>query len=167
MPSWVGATTVKTLLVMRHAKSDWTADFSADHDRPLNQRGTTAARHMGRLLAEKGLVPDLVMSSTAVRARATAELAIEAGGWPSPLMLVPEFYGTGPGKVLEHAAGAGEANTLLIVGHQPTWGGVVQWLTGERIEVKTATVAVVEVDLTDWSSLPSSRGRLTAVLHPR
>ncbi len=68
---------MKTLLLMRHAKSDWDADYESDHDRPLNDRGLKSARLMGRVLADEGLVPDLIISSTALRARTTAELATE------------------------------------------------------------------------------------------
>ena len=70
---------MKTLLVMRHAKSDWGAPLGDDHERPLADRGVKAARRMGCFLTDSGSVPQLVISSTAVRARTTAELAAEPG----------------------------------------------------------------------------------------
>lgn len=152
---------------MRHAKSDWNTDFVADHDRPLNQRGVDAARHMGRLIAEMGLIPDLVMSSPAVRARTTAELAIESGEWESRLLLAPGFYGSGADTVLEIASGAGDVGTLMIVGHQPTWGAIIRRLTDEQVEVKTATVAVVSLPISRWSGLLAASGALAGIHHPR
>ena len=64
---------MKTLLLMRHAKSSWSEPGLADHDRPLNKRGKQAAPEMGKLLRKEGLVPDLILCSTARRSRQTAE----------------------------------------------------------------------------------------------
>jgi phosphohistidine phosphatase len=157
---------MRTLLLMRHAKSDWEADYGPDHDRPLNKRGTNSARLMGRVLAARGLVPDLIISSTATRARTTAELAMEAGGWDAELCLDPALYESGPQGVLEASASAPEVSRLMLVGHQPTWSMVAQRLTGEPVEMKTATVAVIEFDLDSWSALPGASGTLVGLLNP-
>lgn len=156
-----------TLLLMRHAKSDWGADYGLDHDRPLNERGIRSARVMGGVLADEGLVPALVISSTAVRARSTAELAIEAGGWESRLTLEPGLYGTSPDAVIELAAGAPVVERLMLVGHQPTWSMLVRELTGDMADMRTATVAVVDVEGEDWSVLAARNGRLARILQPR
>jgi len=158
---------MKTLLLMRHAKSDWDADYGPDHDRPLNDRGLRSARIMGRVLADEGLVPDLIISSTAVRARRTAELAIDAGGWDTHLVLDRSLYDEGPRGVLEAGASAPDVDTVMLVGHQPTWSMLVSTLTGERAEMKTATVAVIELDLDSWADLPGASGELTRVLEAR
>jgi phosphohistidine phosphatase len=157
---------LKTLLVMRHAKSDWAADFGTDHERPLNPRGLASARHMGRLVSDLSLIPDLVISSTAVRARTTAELAIESGGWESPLVLEPAFYGSRPETVLEIASATDDVGTLMIVGHQPTWGMIIHHLTGEQVEVKTATLVNVSLPMTVWSELPETSGVLASIHDP-
>jgi len=158
---------VPTLLLMRHAKSDWDADYGRDHDRPLNERGVRSARIMGEVLADEGLAPALVISSTALRARSTAELAIEAGTWQSRLILEPGLYGTSPDAVIELAAGSPGVERLMLVGHQPTWSMLVRALTGEIADMKTATVAVVEVMGEGWSALAERNGSLSRVLQPR
>ena len=158
---------MKTLLLMRHAKSDWDADYGSDHERPLNERGLRSARLMGRVLAKEGLVPDLIISSTAVRARKTAELAIEAGGWNSEMRLDRSLYDEGPRGVLAVGASASDVDGLMLVGHQPTWAMLVSALTGERAEMKTAAVAVIEMDIESWADLPDASGTLTRVLEPR
>jgi phosphohistidine phosphatase len=158
---------MKTLLLMRHAKSDWDADYGTDHDRPLNDRGLRSARLMGRVLADEGLVPDLIISSTAVRARRTAELAIEAGDWDTELLLDRSLYDEGTREVLETGALAADVGSVMLVGHQPTWSMLVSALTGERADMKTATVAVIELDLDSWAQLPGASGKLTRVLEPR
>ncbi len=160
---------MKRLLVMRHAKSDWSAGVSLDHDRPLNRRGTKAARRMGRLLTEIDEVPELTITSSAVRARHTAELAAEAGAWGTPVEVEPDLYGTSVEGTLAVVAGAAESvDRLMIVGHQPTWGGVVFALTGASVQMKTATVAIVELMLgRSWESVEPPMGELAALLQPR
>jgi phosphohistidine phosphatase len=122
---------------------------------------------MGRVLADEGLVPDLIISSTAVRARTTAELAIEAGDWDTELVLDRSLYDEGPRGVLEAGASAPDVSSVMLVGHQPTWSMLVSALTGERADMKTATVAVIELDLDSWAELPGAAGKLTRVLEPR
>jgi phosphohistidine phosphatase len=158
---------MKTLLLMRHAKSDWDAEYGSDHDRPLSERGTKSAKLMGRVLAEEGLEPGQVISSTALRARSTAELAIAAGKWHSGLALDRALYEEGPKGVLSAAASSPEVSSLMLVGHQPTWSMLVAALTGESAEMKTATVAVVDLDLEAWAGLPEATGELKRVLQPR
>lgn len=158
--------TLKTLLVLRHAKSDWNAQYGSDHDRPLNPRGVEAAARVGSLVSDLGLVPDLVISSTALRARATAELAIEAGGWETVLELTPDFYHSGVDGTLDVVSRVDAADRLMIVGHQPTWGLLVVHLTGVPAEIKTATLAVVALPLSAWDQIGDTPARLVGLHHP-
>jgi phosphohistidine phosphatase len=152
---------------MRHAKSDWDADYGSDHDRPLNERGVRNARSMGRVLSAQGLEPQVVISSTALRAKTTAQLAIEEGGWEAELRLDATLYESGPEDVLGVGASAPEVSRLMMVGHQPTWSMLVAELTGERVDMKTATVAVIELDMESWSGLRLGKGTLSRVLDPK
>jgi phosphohistidine phosphatase len=158
---------MKTLLLMRHAKSDWSAEYGRDHDRPLNDRGVRSAEAMGRLLRDEDQMPELVITSTAVRARTTAELASRAGDWECEIVLEPRLYGSGADAVVMVAAAAPPVSRLMLVGHQPTWSTLASVLTGERVDMKTATVAVTRFDMGDWSDLPSVRGEVVAVYQPR
>lgn len=160
---------MKRLLVMRHAKSDWSAGALRDHDRPLNARGTAAAKRMGTLLTEIGQAPQLVVSSSAVRARRTAELAAAAGAWDAALEIEPDLYGTSAGGALRRiGATADDIERLMIVGHQPAWGAVVAELTGGAVQMKTATVAIIDLMLgRTWASDEPLYGELVALLQPR
>jgi phosphohistidine phosphatase len=156
------------LMLMRHGKSDWDTDATDDHSRPLNARGKQSADRMGHVLRELGIMPDLVVASTATRARSTAELARLSGGWASRLVLENELYGADVAQTLEVAARYGDASArILLVGHQPTWSMVVSHLTGARVEMRTATVADIEVHTDGWTEVPHSRGALVALLQPR
>ena len=84
------------LILLRHAKSDWGAGFVTDRDRPLARRGEKAAYAMGRALTLAGKMPDLVISSPAVRAETTARLAAQAGEWPARIDLDERLYGASP-----------------------------------------------------------------------
>ncbi|HEX6287347.1 MAG TPA: histidine phosphatase family protein [Acidimicrobiia bacterium] len=158
---------MRQLLLMRHAKSDWSADYSTDHDRPLNDRGVRSARAMGRVLRDNDQVPDLVVTSSATRAKTTAQLAADAGAWESEIVVDSRLYGAGADSVVEMATEFGETKRLMLVGHQPTWSIVVSLLTGESVEMKTATVAVLRFDLSAWSELPGATGEVEKVFQPR
>ncbi|MFV1960618.1 MAG: histidine phosphatase family protein [Acidimicrobiia bacterium] len=152
---------------MRHAKSDWDASYGGDHDRPLNERGVRSARLMGRLVAGADLIPALVICSTAIRARATAQLAAESGAWGGSIDLEPGFYGTGPDTVLTLASDAPDVERLMLVGHQPTWSMLLQRLTGARADMKTASVAVIDLMIETWAELETAQGILASLHHPR
>ena len=158
---------MKTLLVMRHAKSDWDAEYKSDHDRPLNDRGVRSARVIGRVLARDRAQPNLVITSSALRARSTAELAMEAGGWGAGMQIEPDLYGGGPDTAIQVAAGAQDPPRLMLVGHQPTWSMLVSMLTDRIVEMKTATVAVIAFDIDSWSELPGVTGEIETVYQPR
>jgi len=122
---------------------------------------------MGRVLAAHGLEPQVVISSTALRAKTTAQLAIEEGGWEAELRLDATLYESGPADVLGVGASAPEVSRLMMVGHQPTWSMMVAELTGERVEMKTATVAVIELEMDSWAGLRLGKGTLSRVLDPK
>lgn len=157
----------KTLLLMRHGKSDWEADYESDHERPLNERGIRSARLMGRLLSGLDLIPDLVLTSTATRARDTAWLAIAAGGWDTPIVEEPGLYGGSPASVLAVGSRTENAERLMLIGHEPTWSELVRHLTGRSTVVKTTTVAVIELPIDNWADLPQAKGVMVALHHPR
>ena len=154
------------LLVMRHAKSDWTTN-TADHQRPLNKRGIKSARRMGELLSEFDLVPDLVITSTAVRAATTAKLAAESGNWDCAIQETDDFYETTVDVVLNELRHLpDEIENCLIIGHDTTWSRMVQVLTGANAAMRTATVAVIDIG-GPWAKIGNLSGELVALLQPR
>jgi phosphohistidine phosphatase len=143
------------LLIMRHAKSDWGVGLASDRERPLAPRGVKAAKRMGKFLSKVDAVPDLILSSPAVRARTTAELANKAGRWAAPMEIVPTFYGGGWTDVVEAVLAAGDgAERILVTGHEPTWSGLVSVLTGgSLVAMPTAAVAFIAVIGNSWTRL--------------
>ncbi|RMH19265.1 MAG: histidine phosphatase family protein [Acidobacteria bacterium] len=160
---------MKTLLVLRHAKSDWHADSGGDHDRPLNPRGRRAARAVGRFLSAAGVAPQQVVSSSAVRARHTAELAAEAGAWHARLEITRKLYDASPGTVIDAVQHADDdVEVLLVAGHEPTSSALVSTLIGGgRLRLPTAAAACVELSVSHWRELAPGRGHLRWLITPK
>ena len=132
---------MKTLLVLRHAKSSWDDPALGDHERPLNKRGRRDAPRMGELVREHGLIPDVVISSDAVRARLTAEAVVEAARYAGEILVDHHLYMASPADILSRLRTVREkAETVMIVGHNPGLEELVAQLTGERPDLPTAAL---------------------------
>ncbi len=158
---------MKRLILFRHGKSDWHAPHGSDHERPLNARGTKAAEAMGRLLARADLVPDHVITSSAVRAKTTIDLARSAGSWDCPVEESDLLYGTTSREALAVATEApDDAQSLMLVGHEPTWSQLAHHLVGGHVVVKTGTVVGIDLPIDSWRQV-NTRGSLAFLLQPR
>jgi len=134
------------LIVFRHGKSDRDNPHPRDHARELKERGRENARQMGGFLARARQVPRLVLSSTAVRARTTAELAASAGEWEAELRFLDDLYDRPLARVIEVlAAGMEEAGSVMMVGHEPTCSALIAHLVGGK-PPPFPTAAMARVD---------------------
>lgn len=160
---------MRSLLVLRHAKSDWAAGAQADVDRPLNDRGRAAARLVGQFLAASDQVPDAVVCSPAVRTRTTLELAMEAGGWVRPTRIAEALYGEGVAAAVNEVRTEDDQHgSLLVVGHQPTWQELVQRsMGGGRVAFPTAALARLDFDVDAWRSVQPGEGVLRFLVPPK
>jgi len=160
---------MKRIYLLRHAKSDWSADFDADHDRPLNERGRGAAQQMGRFLTAIEQAPDLVVASSAVRARDTVELAMSSGAWSCPVEVTRDLYVASPSAVMQlvHMQVSAQ-DRLLLVGHQPTWSELASALIGGgHVKMPTAALARIDFDVDGWAEVEFGAGTLTWVITPK
>ncbi len=160
----------RTLLIVRHGKSAWDKTGVPDHDRALTKRGKHDAKRMGQELQARGLVPDVVLTSTALRARDTAQRMARAGDFHAEVIEEAPLYGGEEEEVLGMLAALGpEVETAMIVGHNPLFEDLLALLTGERATLTTANVAVVTFPIDDWHQLVTERprGRLTLLLQPQ
>ncbi|GAA3793619.1 SixA phosphatase family protein [Streptomyces chiangmaiensis] len=164
------------LVVLRHAKSAWPVGVS-DHERPLAPRGRRDAPAAGRALAESDWLPDLVLCSTAVRARQTWELASAQWGTPPAVRLDPRLYAADVPELLEsvHQVPT-EVQTLLLIGHNPGLAELILELAGEglddtmdrvRAKFPTSAIAVLSWHGGTWHSLAPRMALLTDVIVPR
>ncbi len=157
-------------MLLRHAKSSWKDSSIVDHDRPLNKRGKKAAPQMGRLLSAEGLVPDLILSSTARRARETAEAVAKSSSYEGPIELLESFYLAAAGQLLSEAQSRTPDSVvrLLLVAHNPGMEDLVEILSGSRETLPTAALAVFEVGIERWRALqPGVETKLISVYRPK
>ena len=112
---------MRSLIIFRHGKSDWDAVYDRDHDRPLSKRGVKASKKMGQYLKKIKQIPEIVISSSALRAKATAKLALEHGSWCSELTIETKIYG-GTSETLINIIQSTENKykSICLVGHEPT-----------------------------------------------
>lgn len=159
---------MKTLYVLRHAKSSWGDADLPDFDRPLNERGLKAAPLMGGVIKTNGFEPDVIVSSSAKRARETAALVKEAAGIASKIQFDERIYEASLARLLEViAAQSGNAHSILLVGHNPGLENLVRFLTGESQAMPTAALAVVDLETENWNDLTSGAGTLRVLIRPK
>jgi phosphohistidine phosphatase len=147
---------VKTLHLLRHAKSDWSTEVD-DHDRPLNRRGRRARQVVARHV--EGWDVDVVVCSTARRTRETAEPVAAALG--CRVVPEPRLYAASPGLVLDvvHELPEGDG-TALLVGHNPSMEEVTALLCGASPRYPTAALGTVRLDVERWVDAGPGRGTL-------
>ena len=159
---------MKTLLLMRHAKSSWADPTQPDFERPLNERGRTAAPLMGRFLRRQSLQPDAVVCSPAARARETATLALDAAGFDTAVRYEARIYEASAARLLAVVNEIAEpAATALLVGHNPGLEEFVRLLTGAQERMPTAAVACVALDTPAWREVKPHGGRLAWLVRPK
>jgi phosphohistidine phosphatase len=145
---------LKTILILRHAKSSWSNPGLADIDRPLNKRGKRDAPRMGALINEHDIVPDLILSSPARRARKTAQAVSKNCSYDGEIDTVPDFYPGDPYTFIETLMLLPEEyQSVMIVAHNPGLEGLLYVLTGESARMPTSALAQVELPLDTWRDL--------------
>ncbi|HEY8894994.1 MAG TPA: histidine phosphatase family protein [Niastella sp.] len=145
---------MKSVIIIRHAKSSWDNVGESDFDRPLNDRGKEDAPKMANRLLERKVSIDAFISSSAKRARKTAALFIkEFNGDKEDILLVPELYLAGPDAFYDAIAKAPpSAKTIALFGHNPGITEFANDLTDVRIDdMPTCAIFAVKADIKNWS----------------
>ena len=160
---------MRKFFILRHAKSDWEASYGVDHDRPLAQRGRQASDLMGRFLARIEQVPELAVTSSAIRARRTLERAAAAGDWACPIDVDPLLYEGPPDAILTWLGEQDDSiRSLLISSHEPTCSDVASLLIGDaNIGFPTAAIARIDIEVHRWSQVATGRGELRWLVSPK
>jgi phosphohistidine phosphatase len=157
------------LIVFRHSKSDWSADYGgSDMDRPLAKRGRKAAKLAGRFLADSGEVPDAVICSPALRSRATLALACEARDWELSMRESDALYDDGVEGLIGEVRREPESTRLLmVVGHEPACSATVSFLIGGgAVRMPTAALARIDLLVDEWAELGPGTGVLSWLVVP-
>lgn len=159
---------MKTLFLMRHAKSSWDDQSLRDFERPLNERGLKAAPLVGDFMRRKKIRPDLVLSSPAERARQTAALVIEAAGIVAALRFDERIYEASAQQLLNVISQIeASVSTALLIGHNPGFEELLSLLTGEAHRMPTAALAHISLDIEKWSNAREHCGQLAWLVKPK
>ena len=161
---------MKTLFLVRHAKSSWKDPTLADRDRPLNKRGKRDAPRMGQRLKARKVLPEVLISSPAVRARKTANKIASQIGFSKDLIEVDEsLYQGGTTGMLKVIRGiSDEAGTAMLFGHNPGTTDLVNYLAHADIDnVPTCGIAEIRFVADSWNDVVSGGGRLVDFDYPK
>jgi len=160
---------MKTLLLLRHAKASRDDPHIPDHDRPLKDRGKEDAKHLGRRLLAVNLVPTLIVSSTALRARKTASKVAKQMDYRRAIELTERLYLSTPHDHLEVVRSLSDSDDpVMLVGHNPGLSQFLNELVNAQTELSTSELAHVEVPIEHWADLARSDGaKLVKLWQPR
>jgi phosphohistidine phosphatase len=161
---------IKTLIIIRHAKSGWDNPDLMDFERPLNNRGRHDAPIIAKILKEKITKPDLILSSPAVRAYSTAEyFAAEFEFSENDIQLKKEIYENGVVPLLKLIQNIEDGNKIvMLIGHNPTVSLFTTNLTGRNMEnIPTCGVVGLEFDVDSWSKVKFKSGKIVFFEYPR
>ncbi len=161
---------MKTLLLVRHAKSSWDNINLTDIKRPLNQRGMRDAPFMGDLLKENSVMPDLIISSSAERAASTAKIIAEKIEFPeSRIAINKKIYRAVFRDLYQEVKNLDDSlSTVMIVGHNPELTDFLSSLTNTYVEdIPTAGICTIELNISSWLDINEGCGSLVSFEYPK
>jgi phosphohistidine phosphatase len=161
---------MKTLYIVRHAKSSWDYPELDDRDRPLNKRGKRNAPEMGKRLAEQRIKPELLITSPAKRARATAKtMAREMGIPPDEIVRTEHLYHGSIRTILDVISSTNDqVQEMMIFGHNPGFTDLANHLTGGDIyNIPTCGIVAIEFDMESWREIETTKGTLLFFDYPK
>lgn len=159
---------MKTLFLLRHAKSSWDDPTLPDIERPLNARGMRAAELLGTHIRKQNLSFDLVLSSPAIRARETIEIVLKTAKMQTDLRYDQRIYEASSIALIDVISQIEEdRKTAMLVGHNPGMEKLLEILTGGIIHVSTGTLARIELKASRWAGMIESPRTLEWVVKPK
>ena len=159
---------MKTLYLLRHAKSSWGDASMSDFERPLNPRGLKAAPFMGGLMRERALRIDTIICSPAVRALATAELVCGEIGHTQEITLDGRVYEASVEELLRIISEIGDGyDSALLVGHNPGFEDTARYLTNQIFSMPTASLAIIDLQIDRWAEIAAGSGVIRELVRPR
>ena len=159
---------MKTLYLVRHAKSSWTFDLP-DHDRPVGKRGRKDVMKMGQYLSKHQPPPEIIISSSASRAFYTALYLCDfLGVEEDKILLSQQLFHASRDQILDVISQAPTCNILAVFGHNPGITSISNHLSGAYIDnIPTCGIVGIEFDVSSWSEIRSAKGQVTFTYFPK
>ena len=159
---------MKTLVLLRHAKAENGSTGLSDSDRALNDRGRKEAQAVGTFIRKQDLALDLVLSSSAKRARETTELVLTSASLAVEVRYDKGIYEAGPLRLLDVVAQIeNQHSAILLVGHNPGTEELLQLLTDRAEHMTTGTLAKIDLNVPTWSKVTEQKGILDWIVTPK
>jgi phosphohistidine phosphatase len=161
---------MKTLFLIRHAKSSWAEPEMKDFDRPLNDRGNENAPFMGKLLKKEKIFPDLIISSPAKRAITTARKIADEIDYPkNKIVEEPKIYEANVKTLLQIINSLADENeTVFLFGHNPSFTEFLGYLTEAYISnIPTCGIAQIEFENDTWKEVSRETGTMKNFFYPK
>lgn len=159
---------MKKLVIIRHAKSDWEDNTLDDFERPLNNRGLKNAPLMGKILKEKNLKPDLILSSPATRAICTAQAIAKEVGYEDEIMqnqYIYEAYVNTLQDIISYIHD--DNNTVFLVGHNPGVSALAYMLSDLKESIPTCATVEIDFDTDSWLNVSRDNSTLISYEFPK
>ena len=161
---------MKTLLLVRHAKSSWDSPEQSDFERPLNKRGHRDAPFMGKIIKQLNILPELIVSSPAKRAITTATYYAEELGYPVQNIIQDEIiYANGPKEILKMINQIDDSlNCIMVFGHNPDLSTLFNYLSdNEYGSLPTCGTICIDFEIDSWSNVGETDGTMRFFEHPK
>ncbi len=159
---------MRTLYLLRHAKSSWKDESQQDFERPLAGRGRKACGMVARLIQTEGMEFDLLLSSTAVRARETIDLVRQQAKLRSELRFDERIYDAPVSRLIQVISELeNDRKVILLIGHNPGMEELIQTLTEQEERMPTAALAKIKLKTSKWSEVAETVGTLEWIVRPK
>lgn len=161
---------MKTLILVRHAKSSWDNINLTDIKRPLNKRGKRDAPNMGEILNKQGVTPDLIISSPADRALTTAKIIAEKINYPlSKIEINKNVYRAVYKNLYKEIKDIdNKYSKVMLVGHNPELTDFLSSLTNTYVEdIPTTGICTIDLNISEWSEINEGSGKLINFEYPK
>ena len=161
---------MKTLYIVRHAKSSWKEHGTTDFDRPLNKRGERDAPHMGKVLKSVNIIPDIVYSSPAKRAITTCRIMCDELGYEEDRIIQSQsIYEAGIGNLMDIINSIPDKhNSAMLFGHNPGLTMLVNYLSNKHVDnIPTCGAVKINFDVTTWETIADRAGKIEFFEYPK
>ncbi|MBT1704178.1 SixA phosphatase family protein [Chryseosolibacter indicus] len=163
---------MKTLYIVRHAKSSWADPEQNDFERPLNERGKRDAPRMGKRLKEKGIVPDIIVSSPAKRAKSTAKKIAKVLGYSKEkISKITKLYHATDDEILGVLKTIKDIHSnVIVVGHNPGLTDFANALIPQSVDIDnipTCGIVAISFDVTQWRDITWGQGKFLFFDYPK
>jgi len=160
---------MKTIYLIKHAKSKWSEPDISDVERDISKKGKKDVNAIGSYLSLRGVLPDAILSSCALRAARTSDLLAKKIEYRGTISYLEELYLTSPEQIKEIVmAQDDELETIFVVGHNPQLTELVNSLSDERIsKLPSLGVVAIDFDVEEWSELEDTKGQIDFFIYPK